>query len=73
MIFRLRPNDRQAYSLKIATGNIQSTIDAVRNTWNKHFPADPFNYYFLDELFDSRIKQTNNSVRFSGCFPFWQS
>jgi len=70
MIFRLRPNDRQAYSLKIATGNIQSTIDAVRDTWNKHFPADPFNYYFLDELFDSQYKADKQFGQVFGLFSF---
>ena len=70
MIFRLRPNDRQAYSLKIATGNIQSTIDAIRNTWNKHFPADPFNYYFLDELFDSQYKADKQFGQVFGLFSF---
>ena len=39
MIFRLSPNSRDAYSVKIATGNIQPTIANIEKIWNKHFPA----------------------------------
>jgi putative ABC transport system permease protein len=56
MIFRLRPNSRGAYSLKIESKDMASTIASVQQVWNKFFPADPFNYYFLDELFDKQYR-----------------
>ena len=56
MIFRLRPNSRGAYSLKIESKDMASTIASVQQAWNKFFPADPFNYYFLDELFDKQYR-----------------
>ncbi|MEP6948478.1 MAG: ABC transporter permease [Ginsengibacter sp.] len=70
MIFRLALNNRGAYSIKIATENIQSTIAAVEKTWNKHFPADPFNYYFLDELFDEQYKADKQFGEVFGLFAF---
>jgi putative ABC transport system permease protein len=56
MIFRLRQDNRDAYSIKISTGNLSKTISEIEKTWNVFFPSDPFNYFFLDELFDSQYK-----------------
>jgi putative ABC transport system permease protein len=70
MIIRLRPNARQAYSLKIKTSNVTATIAAVQKTWNKFFPADPFNYYFLDELFDQQYKADQSFGKVFGLFAF---
>ena len=70
MVFRLRPNNRDAYSIKIATGNIQETIGSIQNTWNKHFPSDPFNFYFLDELFDSQYRADKKFGEVFGLFSF---
>jgi len=69
MIFRLRPNARQAYSLKIKTSNVPATIAAVQKTWNKFFP-DPFNYYFLDDLFDQQYKADQSFGKIFGLFAF---
>ncbi|MEP7106783.1 MAG: ABC transporter permease [Ferruginibacter sp.] len=70
MIFRLTPNNRNDYSVKIATGNIQATIAGIEKTWNKHFPADPFNYYFLNELFDQQYKADRQFGQVFGLFAF---
>ena len=70
MIFRLRPNARQAYSLKIKTSNVPATIASVQKIWNKFFPADPFNYYFLDDLFDQQYKADQSFGKIFGLFAF---
>ena len=70
MIFRLRPNAREAYSLKIKTSNVPATIASVQKTWNKFFPADPFNYYFLDDLFDQQYKADQSFGKIFGLFAF---
>jgi len=70
MIFRLTPNARQAYSLKIRSGNVRSTIASVQKTWSSFFPADPFNYYFLDELFDQQYKADQRFGKVFGLFAF---
>jgi putative ABC transport system permease protein len=56
MIFLLRPNLRQYYSIKVTGENVSSTIASVEKTWNKYFPNDPFNHYFLDESFQEQYK-----------------
>ena len=70
MIFRLRPNSRGAYSLKIESKDMASTIASVRKAWNKFFPADPFNYYFLDELFDKQYRSDQLFGKVFGLFAF---
>ncbi len=52
----LRPNTRDAYSIKITSANMPGTIDAIRKIWSDYFPNDPFNYYFLDEMYDQQYR-----------------
>lgn len=56
MIFLLRPNSRNYYSIKIGPDNIRSTVASVETNWKKYFPEDPFNYYFLDDSFNQQYK-----------------
>jgi putative ABC transport system permease protein len=56
MIFLLLPNARNYYSLKIESGNVQRTISSVQTIWNKYFPAEPMDYFFLDESFNRQYK-----------------
>ncbi len=56
MILLLRPNARGYYSVKIAGGNVSATVASIKNTWDKYFPSDPFNYSFLDESFNKQYK-----------------
>ncbi len=68
MIFRLRHDMRDAYSIKISTDNMSGTIAAIEKTWNGFFPADPFNYFFLDELFDNQYKADKQFGKLFGLF-----
>jgi putative ABC transport system permease protein len=55
-IILLRPDTRNAYSIKIATANMQGTIETIRKIWSDYFPNDPFNYYFLDESYNQQYR-----------------
>lgn len=70
MVFRLRPNQRQAYSIKVGTGDIPATIASIEKVWNTHFPSDPFNYFFLDEFFDQQYKADQKFGKVFGLFAF---
>ncbi|HEV8284619.1 MAG TPA: ABC transporter permease [Chitinophagaceae bacterium] len=70
MIFRLRPNARTAYSIKIKTGDVQATIGSIQKTWSKFFPADPLNYYFLDESFNQQYKADQQFGKIFALFAF---
>jgi putative ABC transport system permease protein len=68
MIFRLMLDMRDAYSIKVSTGNLPATLAGIEKTWSKYFPADPFNYYFLDELFDNQYKSDKQFGKLFGLF-----
>jgi putative ABC transport system permease protein len=56
MIILLRPNFPQYYSVKINEGQTQQTITSLKTIWNRYFPRDPFDYFFLDESFGQQYK-----------------
>jgi putative ABC transport system permease protein len=56
MIILLRPNFSQYYSVKINEGQTQQAIASLKTIWNRYFPRDPFDYFFLDESFGQQYK-----------------
>jgi putative ABC transport system permease protein len=68
MVFRLRPNSRNAYSLKVETAGISGSVAAIEQIWSKYFPNDPFSYYFLDESFDQQYKDDKRFGKVFGLF-----
>jgi putative ABC transport system permease protein len=61
----LRTGPPNFYSIKIRPGSTPQTIADVKATWQQHFPADPFQYFFLDEYFN---KQYAENERFGTVF-----
>jgi putative ABC transport system permease protein len=70
MIFLLYPDIRGFYSLKVKTADLQKTIANVSTTWDKYFPADPMEYFFLDETFDQQYKSDRLFGNVFGVFAF---
>ena len=56
VILLLRPNTRDFYSVKMGKENVRKTVATIESLWAKHFPADPFNYFFLDDSFNRQYK-----------------
>jgi putative ABC transport system permease protein len=56
MILLLDPSVRDYYSIKLGEDNIHQTIAGIGKIWEKYFPADPFNYFFLDESFNRQYR-----------------
>ncbi|HLZ86817.1 MAG TPA: FtsX-like permease family protein, partial [Puia sp.] len=50
------PNIRSYYSIKFTTSQPHETIAVIKKTWDRYFPQDPFNYFFLDESFNQQYK-----------------
>ncbi len=65
MMILLIPNMSNYYSLKMSTGDLRTSIASIEKTWNKYFPADPFNYFFLDDSFNNQYKA---DTRFGAVF-----
>lgn len=68
LILVLSPNQRDNYSIKLSTNNLQATIAVLEKTWSKHFPNDPFDYFFLDEFFDGQYKSDRLYGKVFGLF-----
>ncbi|HTR30901.1 MAG TPA: ABC transporter permease [Puia sp.] len=65
MAIILRLPSPNFYSIKINASNTPETIAAIKAVWQRHFPADPFRYFFLDEYFN---KQYAENERFGAVF-----
>jgi len=46
-----RPKKHENFSIKIAATNIPTLLASLKKVWSHYYPADPFNYFFLDEFF----------------------
>ncbi len=56
LIFILRPESRQFYSIKLDKSNVRETVASIEKIWGRYFPADPYNYFFLDDSFNRQYK-----------------
>ncbi len=70
MIFLLTPDIRNFYSVKIKTAEVKQTIASISKSWNKYFPADPINYFFLDETFNQQYKSDQLFGKVFAVFAF---
>lgn len=43
-------------SVRIAPGNVASTVSVLEDTWEKYAPGEPFQYRFLDESYDALFR-----------------
>jgi putative ABC transport system permease protein len=50
------PDVRGYYSVKCTTSDLHQTIAGIKSTWDRFFPDDPFDYFFLDESFNAQYK-----------------
>ncbi|MBN2461484.1 MAG: ABC transporter permease [Candidatus Cloacimonetes bacterium] len=53
MVFYSNEGGNSTLSIKLAVGNIFKTLDLIRDKWQEMNPDMPFDYFFLDERFDS--------------------
>ncbi len=57
--------DGDYYSIRINTNDMAATINTVKAAWEKAFPGNPFEYFFLDDYFNEQYK---NEQRFGLLF-----
>jgi len=55
-LITLRLDAHDAYSVKLQTKDLQASVAAIKIAWNKYFPRDPFNYFFLDDEFNAQYQ-----------------
>ncbi|SDK00964.1 putative ABC transport system permease protein [Catalinimonas alkaloidigena] len=68
LIFRCIPGVHGAFSVKVATSNLQETIAHLHAGWDQIFPGNPFEYYFLDDHFDAQYRADQRFGQVFGVF-----
>jgi putative ABC transport system permease protein len=68
LIFRFNPQVRGYYSLKVNSGNMQETVDRVKEAWSSVFPGNPFDYFFLDEHYNNQYQADQQFGRITALF-----
>lgn len=69
-IFYCSPYSGEYYSIRINTTDAASTLNHVRASWEKAFPGNPFDYFFLDDYFN---QQYENEQKFGKLFTVFAS
>lgn len=68
LILRLIRGVNGYLSVKANGADARKTIDVVRTGWNKFFPGNTFDYFFLDEHFNDQYKADQRFGQVFGLF-----
>ncbi|KAA9354724.1 ABC transporter permease [Larkinella humicola] len=68
LILRLIPDAGGYFSIKMASSQLNTTIATVRSEWNRFFPGNPFEYFFLDEHFNAQYQADQRFGQVFGLF-----
>jgi putative ABC transport system permease protein len=68
IIFFPAPLVTSFFSFKIGTENIRKTINGIRLKYDEMFPGNPFDYFFMDEYFNSLYQDDLNFGKIFGAF-----
>jgi putative ABC transport system permease protein len=67
LVLRLGPS-RGKLILRVRAGDMKGTIDALRRKWAAFAPAEPFEYFFLDDRFNTMYGSELRTGRVFGSF-----
>ena len=67
-IFYCAPYNGEFYSICIKTDRLSQTINYVQQSWQKAFPGNPFEYFFLDEYFAKQYQNERTFGKLSTIF-----
>ena len=68
LIFRLIPGVRGYLSIKTPAAGAGETVSLVKGNWDKFFPGNTFEYFFLDDHFDQQYKADRRFGQVFGLF-----
>jgi putative ABC transport system permease protein len=49
-------DDPEIFSVKVSAANLSAAIAQIREQWDKSFPGNPFDFFFLDDSFAAQYK-----------------
>ena len=64
-LFYMTLHRPEYYMMKVNPVNIRETVAAVNVAWDRNFPGNPFEYFFLDDYFN---QQYENDQKFGNMF-----
>lgn len=68
LMLRYPPTYDHFYSFKYTSGDMARTIDSVRAVWNRFFPGNPFEYYYLDDFYNQQYRSEKRTSMTNGIF-----
>jgi putative ABC transport system permease protein len=68
LLFFVNRNTRHFYSIKLQPSDPAATIVAIKKVWDRYYPGDPFEYFFLDENFDRQYAENQRFGEVFGLF-----
>ena len=68
LIFRLIPDVSGYLSVKLSASKLSQSIDHVKAEWNRFFPGNTFEYFFLDDHFNDQYKADQRFGQVFGLF-----
>jgi putative ABC transport system permease protein len=51
MVYIYEPFFLKVFIIRIRSGNVDRTLSFIKNTWDRIYPDNPFEYEFMDEMF----------------------
>lgn len=66
--FLLRQDARSYFCVKLSTQRLDQAMAFMKEQYNKVFPNNPFDYFFLDSFFNRQYK---NELQFGSVFGFF--
>jgi len=57
-------------SIKLHDGSVEETLYAIKLSWEKIFPDEPLDYFFLDEFYNKQYTDENQFGRSFALFSF---
>lgn len=70
LIFRFFEDPNGYYSLKVNPLKIQEALEFTREQWQKFFPLNPFDYFFLEDYYYEQYENEMQFGRVFGLFAF---
>jgi putative ABC transport system permease protein len=68
LVFRYTPTFARFFAFKIESENTQQVLEAIQEPWNKFFPGNPIDYFYLDQFFN---RQYESDRQFGNIFTLF--
>ncbi len=70
LVIHIWPQNTYVFAVRIRPGNIEQTLDFLKNKWREMDPAHPFDYSFMDDTFDQIYRSEEKLSQIFSTFSF---